>query len=337
MIETAALAGIELAPVERLGDRPILDAGTLEGYGPLFNAGLVHHDGRYHLFVRAVRDGYGKGDPNGPRFIDYVSDIVVFDSDDGHSYEYGYVLAEAGLAGALCFEDPRVQKVPFRGETNLVMTYTHLPPPGEGPWRIGAHRLHWDGKRFALDHQSAQLLGPANIENKDAVIFTLNDGKVALIQRISPNMQLAVFEDLDHLWQAGSDYWDDYLADLDAHVILRPSAGALGIGAGAPPVRVETGFLLFYHERRSDGSYTMNVALLDPDTGKVSSKLLNPILEPELEWEREGDVNNVIFVQGAHREGDRVYLTYGAADSHVGAAMASVPRLLAMLREEAVS
>ncbi len=86
--------------VRRLATRPILEAGAIPGYGPLFNAGLVHHEGRYHLFVRAVRDGYRVGEAGGPRFVDYVSDIVVFTSIDGLEYEFGYVLASRKRACA---------------------------------------------------------------------------------------------------------------------------------------------------------------------------------------------------------------------------------------------
>lgn len=155
-------------------------------------------------------------------------------------------------------------------------------------------------------------------------MFTLADGRVALIHRIHPDMQLAVFDNLDHLWHATADYWDAHLADLDTHTLLTPAQGALGVGAGAPPARTEAGFLLFFHERRADGSYTMNLALLDEMTGRVRSRLPEPVLEPELSWERQGDVNEVVFVQGAHLDGDDLYLTYGAADRCVGAAVASV-------------
>jgi predicted GH43/DUF377 family glycosyl hydrolase len=45
------------------------------------------------------------------------------------------------------------------------------------------------------------------------------------------------------------------------------------------------------------------------------------MMRPELEWERVGDVDNVVFVQGAvSRPDGTVYLTYGAADRCVGAA-----------------
>ena len=62
------------------------------------------------------------------------------------------------------------------------------------------------------------------------------------------------------------------------------------------------------------------------------SQLDGPLLEPELEWERRGDMENVVFVQGAHREGDIVYLTYGAADSCVALAYARADELLAYVK-----
>ncbi|MFZ6005222.1 MAG: hypothetical protein ACOYXM_14955 [Actinomycetota bacterium] len=328
---TTPAEAVTSQPVRRLRDRPIVEAHSVPGYGPLFNAGVLHHAGAFHLFVRAVREGYRPGDGSGPRFVDYVSDIVVFTSPDGHDYEFAYVLAAAGTATLECVEDPRVQWVVQDDLAHLVMTYTHLPISGEGPWRIGAHRLHWTGQRFELDEASGRLLGPDAVPNKDAVVFTLDDGRVAMIHRVHPDMQLAIFDDLEHLWNAPQDYWDAHMAELDAHALLTPSPGALGIGAGAPPVRTEAGFLLFFHERRSDGSYTMNVALLDLASGRLLSRLPCPVLEPELDWERCGDVEDVVFVQGAHRDGDEVYLTYGAADRCVGAAVASVPHLLDLL------
>jgi predicted GH43/DUF377 family glycosyl hydrolase len=319
-------------PVRRLQPTPIVEAGSVPGYEALFNAGLLHHDGRFHLFVRAVHCGYRRARSGGPRFIDYRSDIVVMTSTNGISYHDPYVLAPAGTAGAFCFEDPRVQRIHAADGIHTVMTYTHLMAPS-GPWRIGAHRLDWHDGRFRLDSTSARLLGPADVPNKDAVMFSLTGGQVALIHRIQPNMQLAVFDDFDHAWNSSAAYWNAHVADLDRHVLLRPARHALGIGAGAPPVRCDEGLLLFFHERRHDGSYTMNVALLDEVSGRVRARLEEPVLEPVLQWERVGDVDEVIFVQGAHADeiGDDVYLTYGAADRCVGAAVASKRHLLDLL------
>lgn len=321
---------------DRLADRPIVEAGSVPGYGAVFNAGLLFHEGLFHLFARGVREGYRRNEGEGPRFLNYISDVLVLTSRDGRSYEFAYVLARAGTVGVHCFEDPRVQRVRGPYGEHIVMTYTSLPPEGSGrPWRIGAHRLTWDGERFHLDETTGRLLGPDDIANKDAIVFTLADGRVALIHRIHPDMQLAVFDDLDHLWDAGPEYWEPYMSDLDAHTILRPAPGSLGIGAGAPPIETDRGLLLFFHERRGDGVYTAKLALLEKSTGRPVSQLDQPLLEPELDWERQGDVENVVFVQGAHRDGDLVYLTYGAADRHVGVATARVDHLLGALLDVA--
>ncbi len=79
----------------RVSDQPVVEFGSVEGYGPIFNAGAVFHDGRFHLFARGVRDCYRRNEGPGPRFVDYVSDVLVFVSDDGRSYEFQQVLAEA--------------------------------------------------------------------------------------------------------------------------------------------------------------------------------------------------------------------------------------------------
>ena len=74
---------------------------------------------------------------------------------------------------------------------------------------------------------------------------------------------------------------------------------------------------------------------MDEATGRLHSRLPQPVLEPELDWECRGDVDNVVFVQGAHRDGDDLYLTYGAADRCVGVATARVGHLLDALRAAA--
>lgn len=322
-------------PVQRVAARPVVEPAMAPGYGAIFNAGLVHHMGVYHLFVRAVRSGYRRNPGPGDRFLNYVSDILVFTSQDGLHYEFGYVLASAQPDGS-CFEDPRVQRLPGAGGEQFVMTSTWLPPAGSGrPWRLGVHRLVWQGGKFELEPGSGRLIGPEGVADKDGVVFSLADGRVALVHRIHPDMQLAVFQDLEHLWEPGEGYWEKYMAELSSHTLIAPSEGALGVGAGAPPVETEAGLLLFFHERRADGSYTMNLALLDPLTGQLLVRLPAAVLEPELPWEKHGDVDEVVFVQGAHRAGDSVYLTYGAADRYVGAATASVPELLEALAASA--
>jgi predicted GH43/DUF377 family glycosyl hydrolase len=149
-------------------------------------------------------------------------------------------------------------------------------------------------------------------------------------------MQLALFDSLDEVWDPEPGYWGDHIRRLEEQTIIRPSPGAIGVGAGAPPVETRDGLLLFYHERDGAGEYTTRVALLDDETGRVRSTLPEPIMRPEAEWERFGDVDNVVFVQGAvARDDGTIYLTYGAADRCVGAASVETAELLAALRAAA--
>jgi len=262
--------------------------------------------------------------------------VLVFISDDGRSYDFQQVLAESSgsRGGVHSYEDPRVQRVRSGGDERIVMSYTNLPAPESGkPWRVGVHRLGYDDGHFFLNRTSGRVIGPEGEPDKDAVLFNLRDGRVGLIHRIHPNMQLALFDSLDEVWDPPPGYWDEHVSQLERHTIVRPSEGALGVGAGAPPVKTDDGLVLFYHERDSAGRYTVRVALLDDATGQVKSMLPDPIMGPEVAWERFGDVDNVVFVQGAIAQDDGViYLTYGAADRCVGAASVGTAEVLAALR-----
>ena len=108
--------------VERIRDTPIVAADSVPGYGPIFNAGVIHHDGRFHLFARGVRSGYRRNQGPGDTFLDYISDVLVFTSVDGHSYEFQQVLAASSVGGVHSYEDPRVQRVTSGGSEHVVMT-----------------------------------------------------------------------------------------------------------------------------------------------------------------------------------------------------------------------
>jgi predicted GH43/DUF377 family glycosyl hydrolase len=317
-----AYAGATPIAVQHISDDPIVLPDSVPGYGPIFNAGVIHHDGRFHLFARGVRAGYRRNDGPGDLFLDYISDVLVFTSSDGCRYEFQQVLAAASPDGVHSYEDPRVQRVSSGGAERVVMSYTNLPSPESGlPWRVGVHRLTYEDGCFRLNPTSGRVVGPEGMKDKDAVMFNLRDGRVGLIHRIHPNMQLALFDSLDDLWDPAPEYWDEHLRNVGQHTLIKPAEGALSVGAGAPPLATENGLLLFFHEREGNDHYTTKVALLDDETGRVRSLLPDPIMRPELPWECTGDIDNIIFVQGAvSRPDGTIYLTYGAADRCVGAA-----------------
>ena len=209
-------AGTTPITVQHISDEPIVAADSVPAYGPIFNAGVIHHDGRFHLFARGVRAGYRRNDGPGDTFLDYISDVLVFTSSDGRRYEFQQVFAASSPNGVHSYEDPRVQRVSSGGSEHVVMSYTNLPAPESGlPWRVGVHRLAYQNDRFYLNHSSGRVVSPDGIKDKDAVIFNLRDGRVGLIHRIHSNIQLALFDSLDELCEPASDYWDEHLRDLD--------------------------------------------------------------------------------------------------------------------------
>ena len=72
------------------------------------------------------------------------------------------------------------------------------------------------------------------------------------------------------------------------------------------------------------------VALLDlRDPTKVLKRQPEFILEPELDWELKGDVNNVVFSCGAVLLGSELWVYYGCADTVIGLAKGDVKKFLA--------
>ena len=210
-----------MAGIHRIGDGPVVAYGSVPGYGPIFNAGAVFHDGRFHLFARAVREAYRRNEGSGARFLNYVSDILVFTSEDGRRYSFQQVLAEGATNGIYAWEDPRVHVVTLRRGRNghFVMSYTNLPPPETKEfWRIGIHRLAYADGRFSLDDSSGRVIGPPGEPDKDGIVFNLRDGRVALIHRIYPNMQLAIFDSLAELFDPPAGYWEAHMAELERHI-----------------------------------------------------------------------------------------------------------------------
>jgi beta-1,4-mannooligosaccharide/beta-1,4-mannosyl-N-acetylglucosamine phosphorylase len=121
------------------------------------------------------------------------------------------------------------------------------------------------------------------------------------------------------------------------------------IGAGPPPIKTREGWLQIYHgvalHLSSAHIYQAGVMLLDlEDPSKVLARGRYNILEPRMLYELTGQVPNVVFPGGAipkqvDDEGyavtdSRVFVYYGAADTSVCLASASVRELVAAARAE---
>jgi predicted GH43/DUF377 family glycosyl hydrolase len=106
------------------------------------------------------------------------------------------------------------------------------------------------------------------------------------------------------------------------------------IGPGAPPVKTDRGWLIIYHGcRQSMNGYAYHAGcmLLDlDDPERIIGKMRAPLMCPETLYERVGNVDNVVFPTAAlaHGEPDELKIYYGAADTAIGLATASISQLV---------
>ena len=86
---------------------------------------------------------------------------------------------------------------------------------------------------------------------------------------------------------------------------------------------------MLYHGVDKKLTYRTGAALLDEKNPfRVIARLPYPILEPECEYEKIGDVNNVVFPEGMVLFDDELLVYYGGADKVVGLAKGKLSQLL---------
>ena len=134
--------------------------------------------------------------------------------------------------------------------------------------------------------------------------------------------------------------WISYSKDLrhwgKSKVVMTPRGGYWDcdrIGASAPPIRTDHGWLEIYHgtKHTSGGPiYRAGSALYDlEDPSTVIARCNIPLLSPRTDYERIGDVGNVVFACGAIVEPNgEVKMYYGAADTAMCVATASLDDII---------
>ena len=161
--------------------------------------------------------------------------------------------------------------------------------------------------------------------------------KFALLHRIWPGIQIVYFNDWKDLTKS---FWEDYLKNLSDYIVIDPKDiyEVNYIGAGSPPIETDDGWLIIYHgvhETTTGTVYHTKAALLQIDKPEIEiSRLTSPLFSPTKQWEKEGEVNNVVFPTGHALFGDDLYIYYGAADKHVAVAKTSLKELLLELRKQ---
>ncbi|HEX9853971.1 MAG TPA: glycosidase [Acidimicrobiia bacterium] len=299
----------------RYPGNPILGPGRFpQVVNAVFNPGAtVLDDGRTLLLLRVE---YRTG----------VSSLIAATSDDGLTGwdidpVRGLHPKAEDFAERWGVEDPRITRI---GDEWYVI---YVGYSGAGPL------VSLAVTRDFVDWERRGVLMPP--DDKDAALFpTTFGGRWALVHRPSPSMP-----------GLGSHMWISFSPDLhhwgDAQVLLPARRGGLWdankVGLGPPPLLTSRGWLVCYHGVRVTASgsiYRLGLALLDiAEPTRVIARSSEWIFGPRAPYEQSGDVPGVVFPCGwvLRDDGDTVHLYYGAADSVVGVAEASLERMLQFL------
>ena len=248
-----------------------------------------------------------------------------------------------------CVEDARIVRF---GDDYMVTYATRAFPPG-AYWRktiplnafnppisadapIAARsNLTRSGLALTRDFRTWLRMGPitdATVDDRDVILFPEKiGGKFMMLHRPAEWVGNGHGCREPSIWIASSPD----LLDWKDHRLLATPAYAweeMKIGGGTPPLRTSRGWLFLYHGVDRKRVYLTGAMLLDlKDPTRILARLPEPVLEPEMPYERDGIVPNVVFPTGNIVMGDRLMVYYGGADKVCCVATASVRALLAHL------
>jgi predicted GH43/DUF377 family glycosyl hydrolase len=285
---------------------PMLGAGDWPyPINSVFNPGAAMHNGDTVLVCR-IEDRRG------------ISHLTVARSKDGRSnwvVEGKPLIADDPTDAHSCWgvEDPRVTYVEELG--GYVIAYTAYGPGGPC---VALARTE--------DFLTVESLG---------IVMPPEDKNASLLPR-RINGDYVLFHRPVSVVSARADVWLSKSKDLRSWTtpepVMQARSGpwwdATRIGMGPPPIETPHGWLAVYHgvkQMVATSIYRVGLVMLDlDDPTKVIRRTPSWVLGPDAEYERVGDVPNVVFPTGlVHDEArDELRMYYGAADLTVAMASA---------------
>ncbi len=318
--------------LERFSGNPILrpESGHPWESDQTFNPGVILLENTIHIIYRAIGD-------------DGISRFGYASTEDGHTIKermpdpvYQHPFTSFGFSlpgyasGGNCSgaEDPRLVRVD--DEDVLYMTYTAF----DSEIRLAVTSISVEDFLKKKWHWSPPvLLSPPGQIHKNWVVFPEKiNGKYAILHRLNPRVMISYHDRLDT--DSG-----DYLNSYDIHFAIKRDAtwDTLVRGAGAPPVRTERGWLLFYHANSRDNyaQYKVGAMLLDlKDPSIILARSPRPVLEPSAVYENYGFKPGIVYLTGVVVRDGHLSAYYGASDSCVCLAECRLDDLLDSLEKE---
>lgn len=298
--------------ITRYSKNPILSKeNVLFKINSIFNPGAVKFKGKYLLLCR-IEMPIGR------------SSLVIAESEDGYNF--------------------KVSEKPALTPDDHKNCYEYVE------WGIEDARITQIKDKYFITYTGYSKFQPVVIltETSDFVNFKIH-GPISE----PSNKDCSIFPEKinDYYWkvdrpsaESRRDIWLSKSPDLihwGGHkVLLQPEQGTWEqdkIGSSSNPIKTKDGWLMLYHGVRSFGTgsiYKLGVVLLDLEKPwLVIGKSKEPILSPDYDYERIGDVNNVIFSNGwiLENNGD-VKIYYSGADTNICLAETNVEYLLSLCK-----
>jgi predicted GH43/DUF377 family glycosyl hydrolase len=313
----------------------LLQATELEFENQAVLNPTIYQQGKYlHLFYRAVKQGnyssIGYCKLDGPlNIIERKKEPLIYSEYDyeNHGVEDPRIVFLEGIYYLFYTAyDGKNARVAYATSENLKEWNKHgliTPsiPYEEAKNFFKLSRLK--SKYYLFVSYIKEITAPdVLLWEKDCFIFPKKiNGKFALIHRILPDIQVIYFDNFGQL--KDPKYWEGYLTKLGEYVIIEPQFGyeSRNIGAGAPLIEIEEGWLLIYHAVEDSNAgqiYRASAVLLEKDPPfNVIGRLERPLFSPLEDYEKYGDIDDVVFPTGTAIYDDRLYIYYGAADKYV--------------------
>ena len=305
LLSTTALllAAADQALWNRVSQTPVISPqGTSWESAGTFNPAVIRHGDRVVMLYRA-------------QDADGVSRIGYADSPDGIHFTRRpepVFVPEAPYEMGGGVEDPRLVKI----DNLYYMTYTgYNKKDAQLCLATSRDLIHWDRKGILLPAYK----GKWNVEwTKSGAILTEKiDGKYWMYWLGTSR---------DHKDEMGLAHSYDLLHWTEATEIpvlpARPGKfDSRVVEPGPPPILTPEGIVLIYNGADDNLVYRTGIAVFDrKDPRKLLYRSEQPFFEPQLQWEKVGQVPNVVFVEGMLKQPDRFLFYYGGADKYVGIA-----------------
>jgi beta-1,2-mannosidase len=316
---------------------PVLTAGGLSFRCPVwkknikweekdvFNPAAVVRDDKIYLLYRA-EDQVGKyagtsriglaESTDGLHFTKMPAPILYPDNDSLKIYEW-----EGGI------EDPRVVET---NDGRYILTYTAYD--GKVARLLIATStdlIHWTKHGLVLKGKYKDTW------SKSGAIVAGQQGSKIIAEKIEGKYWM-YFGDTD-LFMATSDdliNWQPVETDGKLKPVLKPRPNYFDsrlVESGPYALVRDGGILLLYNSMNLEtggdttlapGAYCTGQALFDKnDPTKLIDRLEKYFMKPEKDYEINGQVNQVCFIEGMVPFKDRWYLYYGTADSKIAVAV----------------